>query len=190
MIGTDASSWGLGAWISIDGRVIEYFVSARTELDSSRFGYPIGSLDGQQIWECLAILVAVDLWHAMWSQRRIVLKITGDNVTALTLLVKLRPNGPKMAIIARELALKLATMSFPPDAIHTPGIAHVAADRLSRVFDPDGIGVADKSLHHILSQASEAKAPRRDDKWYKAHTLDSTSEEVSEDWGESWCGPA
>ena len=187
-VGIERSGIPIIADISIDGVVQSFFVSKLTELDTNRYGFSIGSPDGQQIWECLAILVAVDLWHSIWAQNRIVLQITSDNVTALTLLVKLRPNGPKMAIVARELALKLAIMSFPPEAVHTPGRAHVAADRLSRVFDPDGSGIVDKSIHHSLSQATEAKAPIRDNKWYKASTIDSTSDEVCEDWGESWCG--
>ena len=47
-----------------------------------------GDSDGQQLWECLAIVVAVDLWRSIWSQSRIVLKGKGDNVTALTILIK------------------------------------------------------------------------------------------------------
>ena len=71
------------------------------------------------------------LRHSFWSQTRIILKVKGDNVTALTLLIKMRPSGPTMAIIARELALRLVELSFPPDATRTPGVAHVIADRLS-----------------------------------------------------------
>ncbi len=78
----------------------------------------------------MAILVAMNIWHAKWAQQRVVLKTKGDNVAALTILVEMRPCGPTMAIIARELALRLAVLSFPPDAVHTPGGAHVLAGRL------------------------------------------------------------
>ena len=98
------------------------------------FNMPIGSADGQQLWECLAILVAIDMWSKLWNQQRIILKVRSDNVGALTLLLKMRPANATIAIVARELALRLADLSFPPDAMHTPGVAHVLADRLSRVF--------------------------------------------------------
>ena len=38
----------------------------------------------------------------------------------------------KLAIAARELALRLVDLSFPPVAEHTPGLSHVCADMLSR----------------------------------------------------------
>lgn len=43
-------------------------------------------------------------------QSRIVLKVKGDNVAALTLLVKMRPNGPNVATIACELAFRLVEL--------------------------------------------------------------------------------
>ena len=78
-----------------------------------------------------------------------VLKIRGDNVGALFLVVKMRPANAKQAIIARELALRFVELSFPPDAIHTPGIAHVAADELSRVYAPKGSGIVNNSIHPL-----------------------------------------
>ena len=188
-IGTDASPWGLGGWLSVGGKVTSYFASKLTADDERRYGHAIANADGQQIWECLAILVAVDLWHEAWAQQRIVLKIKGDNVTALTLLIKMRPKGPKMAIIARELALRLAVLSFPPDAIHTPGIAHIAADALSRVYAPGGPGHVSPSLHHSLSGAVEAIAAPRVDAWYTADIHDSADASAGGDseW-EPWYG--
>ena len=101
-------------------------------------GVERGTSIGQQVWECLAVLIAVDLWSYFCRQDRIQLKVRGDNVTALTLLIKMRPdkNSPAMGIIARELALRLVELSSPPEAVHTPGVAHVIADRLSRVHAP------------------------------------------------------
>ena len=98
--------------------------------DVALYGFAVGDSDGQQLWEALAILVAVDIWSPIWSQQRIVLSVKGDNVGALTLLVKMRPSGPMMGIIARELALRLAQLPFPPEATHTPGVAHIIADKL------------------------------------------------------------
>ena len=50
-IGTDASPWGLGGWISLNGKVLEFFACPVTQADVDRYGHPIGSADGQQIWE-------------------------------------------------------------------------------------------------------------------------------------------
>ena len=97
-----------------------------------------------------------------------VLKIRGDNVGALFMVIKMRPPDPKHAIIAREMALRLAKLSFPPDAIHTPGIAHVLADRLSRVYMPGESGRVDSSIHLALAQSEIATVPERNSDWYKA----------------------
>ena len=123
------------------------------------------------MWECLAVLIAVDLWSFLWRQDRIQLKVRGDNVTALTLLIKMRPDkdSPAMGMIARELALRLAELSFPPEVIHTPGVAHVIADKLSRVHAPGGTGVVDNSIHFTLEHAQLSAPPARDAKWYKAY---------------------
>ena len=77
------------------------------------------------MWECLAVLVALDRWSTRWNDARINLQVRSDNVTALTTLVMMRPGSPNIAIIAREIGLRLVEFSFPPDAMHTPGIAHI-----------------------------------------------------------------
>ena len=133
------------------------------------FGIPIGTAVGQQLWECLAVLVAVDIWTHLWKQSRIILKVWGDNVGALTLVVKMRPPTPTIAIVARELALRLVELSFPPDAEHTPGVAHVIADRLSRVHAPGGSGVVDSSIHPALANAQRTDTPKRSPDWYRAY---------------------
>ena len=87
----------------------------------------------------------------------------------LTLLTKMRTkaDSPELAIVARELALRLADLSFPPDAEHTPGAGHILADRLSRVFSPDGKGALTPDLHPALLTALAVTAPERDETFYK-----------------------
>ena len=92
------------------------------------------------------------------------MKVTGDNIGALTLLIKMRPASPAIAIFARELALRLVELSVPPDAVHTLGIAHVIADKLSRMHAPGG----SKELHPALRDATQTKVPERDAVWYRA----------------------
>ena len=127
-----------------------------------------GAPRGQQLWESLAILVAIDIWASHWAQSRVVLKVRGDNVGALTLLVNMRPANAKQAIIARELEPRLVKLSFPPDAVHTPGIAHVVADKLSRVFGPECAGVVNNKINLALEHATETQAPSRNSEWYPA----------------------
>ena len=120
------------------------------------------------MWEALAVLVAVVLWSSTWKQERIILKVKSDNVTALTLLTKLRTkkDSPGLAVIARELALRLVDLSFPPDADHVAGASHVFADALSRVFAPTGKGILTPDLHPAMAHAKVAIAPVRDDTFY------------------------
>ena len=74
-----------------------------------------------------------------------------------------------MGIIARELALRLVELSFPHEAVHTPGVAHVIAGKLSRVRAFGGTGVVDKSIHYALEHAKLSEPPARNAKWYKAY---------------------
>jgi hypothetical protein len=165
-IGTDASPWGMGGWLSYNGTVTHYFSCPVTTDDASIYGHPIGCSTGQQVWECLAVLIGVSIWSKEWRHDRINLKVRGDNVGALTLLLKLRPSSMAQAIVARELALHLIEVSFPPEAVHTPGISHVLADRLSRVHAPGGSQEVHINLHPALRKAARTTVPERPRQWY------------------------
>lgn len=82
-------------------------------------------------------------------------------------MTKLRPPSPTLAIIARELALRLVELSFPPDAQHIPGVGGIFADELSRVFSPTGKEVLTPDLHPAMATAQVAKAPVRDSSFYR-----------------------
>ena len=97
------------------------------------------------------------------------LTVKSDNVAALTLLTKMRPSAAHddtgnrilsatMAVVARELALRLVHLSFPPDAVHTPGVGHIIADRLMRVHSPDGSG---GELKHLPPHSTMLTRMRR-----------------------------
>ena len=170
-IGTDASPWGMEGWATVNGQIKYFFACPIDAQDVDMLGTSTGTSSGQQVCGRLAVLVAVDLWSSMWKQDRIQLKVRGDNVTALTLLIKMRPDkdSPAMGIIARELALRLVELSFPPEAVHTPGVAHVIADSLSRIHAPGGSGVVSKDAHPALQQAELSALPTRDSAWYRAY---------------------
>jgi hypothetical protein len=166
-IGTDASPWGLGGWLSVNGRITHYYHSPVTADDKAIFSLKDGGCEGQQLLEGLAILVAIRIWEDKILTRRISLKVRGDNIGALTLLIKMRPHSAQQAIIARELALAVSGAAFPPDVEHTPGIAHKVADGLSRLEDPShqGKGILE---HPALRNAVRTTAPPRHRQWYRA----------------------
>ena len=91
-----------------------------------------------------------------------------------------------MAIIARELALRLAAQSFPPDAVHTPGVGHKIADALSRVYAPGQTGTADHTTHPMLAGATRATTPVRDDTFYRAMLQEPAFYKIPKAEGEDW----
>lgn len=119
-IGSDVSPFGLGGWISRDGSIFELFASPITPDDGCIFGIVSTDSKGQQLWECLARLVALRLWLPLWSDHRLNLPVRGDNVGALALLLKMRPHDASHAVIARELAVVLIQAPFFLEVIHTP----------------------------------------------------------------------
>ena len=163
-IGADASPYGLGGWIAKHGQLLEYFHGALTPQDAAMFQHRLGHCGGQQTWECLANLVAARRWENAISNRRVSLRVRGDNVGALTLVVKMRAGNAQQAIIARELALICSRAAFPPSVLHTPGIAHKIADMLSRVHDPKG----KKLSHPALGKAKRVAVDEHNPGWYRA----------------------
>ena len=166
-LGTDASPWGLGGWMSRDGVITHYFSSPVSNFDLSLFNLTRGSCEAQQTLECLAILVAVRAWLPRCTDR-VQIKVRSDNIGALTLAIKMRPHTAAQAIIARELALSFVGFSFLPGVYHTPGIAHVIADKLSRLDDPGCTNAADIVNHPALQQAVRTNVKERDVHYYRA----------------------
>ena len=124
------------------------------------------------------MLVAIDLWGSNCLLERVVLSVKSENVSALTLLTKMCPlaahdeQGNRvpnmtMAVVARELAMRLVHMSFPPDAVHMPGVGHIIADRLSRAFSPTVEPCELRLFHPALMHAAEDEAPPRLEHWYR-----------------------
>ena len=88
-------------------------------------------------------------------------------MAALTLLTKMRPPSPTIAVVARGLVMRLVDLSFPPDAEHTPGIGHVLADRLSRAYAPIGSGKISSDLRPALAASHETTSLGRAKAWYR-----------------------
>ena len=159
----DASPWGLGGILLVSGTCKEHFSSALTVLDETLFMQVRGSADGQQAWECLAALVALRQWRHVWGQRSLTLRVKGDSMTMLSLIVNLRPSTPQLGLIGMEIAMEYAQAVFVPVlAEHTPGVANIAADMLSRQPQP-GYQYAQ---HPMLQNSFGREVPVRDRSYY------------------------
>ena len=104
------------------------------------------------------------------SEKRVQLApvVRGDNVGALSMVLKMRPRTQKMAIVAREIALCLVHYSFLPAVYHTPGVAHVIADALSRMYDPAKPEAREVLRHPALADAVFTEMPIRTPEYYRA----------------------
>ena len=133
-ITTDASPWGLGAWLSLNGKPLSWFAIPVTESDCAVLNRQIGSHESQQAFEALVLLVAVRVWQRLWQTKRICLAVRSDNVGALSVLSAFRGKGHALNIVARELALVLGTYEHAPAFIeHIPGVANSTADVVTAI---------------------------------------------------------
>ena len=164
-ITTDASPWGLGGFIEVQGKIVSFFADAISTHDVEIFNVSAGTCEGQQVWEALAILQALRVWKHFWRTTRARLEVRADNVAALTLVMKMKAKGDGMNLIARELALDIGSAAFRPNVVaHTPGIANVTADQLSRKFMPDVVFTLPKALDNV----EEVHLPLRTKEFYKS----------------------
>ena len=80
------------------------------------------------------------------------------------MVTKMQPHSASLGIVARELALDITDAMYEPQlASHTPGVANVAADALSRRYEP---GFA-YSLPSVLEHSTEVSPPARDSTWWR-----------------------
>ena len=171
-ITTDASPWGLGGHLGIGDNVLAYFSSPVSKHDETILGITIGSPNGQQILEALALLVALRLWRRYWSTRGVHLQVKGDSVSTLTLVHKLRTKVASvgLSLIARELALEFGNCSYKPRWLtHIAGISNSLADMLSREHQPGSKFQLPGQLRH----ARQETVPIRDRNFYVTLTAAS-----------------
>ena len=158
-ITTDASPYGIGGFICIDGQPVEYYAAPTTEDDANVLGVPFThDSKCQQAFEALALLVALRLWRHHWAHVRCVVHVQSDNMAALSTICKMQTSSHALGIIAREIALDTADEIYEPQiASHVPGIANVVADTLSRRFDPAKVYSVPPPLAHAVEVQPEAR---------------------------------
>ncbi len=174
----DASPWGLGAYLLVDGSVASWYSCPLTPQDGEVLRTPVGSSSGQQVWEALNRLVALRLWASRWHSHRVTLEVRADNVTALTMVATMRGRGWAVNTIAREVALDFAQAAFRPAVCaHVAGVSLSIADALSRRDQPTSGSSSSLSLPSAapgwqlpteLSPAAEAHPPPRPATWHRA----------------------
>ena len=82
----------------------------------------------------------------------------------------MQPKSSALSIVAREIALVIASGAYPPDfAEHIPGITNKVADELSRFTELGSSFV----LLDCLNDAKYIKPHIRDDSWWKTKRADS-----------------
>ena len=172
---TDASPWGIGGLLAMNDTPVEYFCDGLSGFDLELADADRGSPDGQQVWEALALLVALRLWRSRWLKRGVCLRLGSDSVSALSLLIKLRakPKARGLGRIARELALDFSRCSYRPKWFeHIPGVSNVISDVLSRKYQPG------KSfrLPAALKHATETSVPPRDKSFLLCESAASSAE--------------
>jgi hypothetical protein len=167
VIGGDASPWGFGSWIAVDGVIKQYYSIGISRHDLTLCGHEEGSHEGQQTWEALNLLIALRVWKSWWQAVRVTLHVRADNISAPRLVSTLRAPARNLRIIGREMALDLGDGSFAPDwTVHVPGVAHEIADALSRQFQP-GVSF---TLPAELAAAAEVFPPPRPLSWWRSLT--------------------
>ena len=160
----DASPYGMGAYLTENGKVVEFFAIPISPEDEQILGVQAGGCEGQQVWECLAGLIALRQWSPRWKHSRVHLHLRGDNVASLVMFSTLKTHSKQLSLIAREFALDLGTAAFRPEVVqHVPGISNVVADQLSRRFEPG----RKFELHPSLLKARAIIPPPRSKTWWK-----------------------
>ena len=142
----DASPWGMGAVLLVDGVRTAWMASEWTDYDYEVLDTVAGP-EGQDLFEALALLVAMRTWVPMWSEIPTTIVVQSDSLAALGSAAKLGSSIPHMNLIVRELALEFAEGTFEVELYgHVPGHLNVEADALSRLTDPNQAKVVPESL--------------------------------------------
>ena len=141
----DASPWGAGGFLVVDGKFVSRFAVKFDDVDEKAIGIQFGDSASQQVAEALAVLLGVRAWLSIWLKRLPILEVKSDSV-AMTMVASMHTRSPQVAVVARELALTLSESCVRPQVVkHTPGVANKLADILSRRFQP--------GVHFVVPQA-------------------------------------
>ena len=161
----DASPWGLGMLLAdrCSGMVLESAATSVDRDDEEALGITKGDCSAQGALECLAVLVAVKLWHRRFTEAPMQLHVRSDSVVALAMMARLASSSAAINFLGAELALELEmTCISEVVPLHIPGALNTCADYLSRLDAPGGpSGTAPPPLVHAKDRSARAALPRR-----------------------------
>ena len=160
-VATDASPWGIGGILVLDGTPVQYFSDIINIDDCTRFRAKIGDSAFNTLWEALAMLIAIRLW--LPENPSLDLQVRGDNLSALASLLKLKAKDPLLNSVAREIALDIAEGMYEVNLLeHIPGIANQVPDALSRLNCPEPA-----EFPMVLTGARHSEAPVREHSFWR-----------------------
>ena len=131
----DASPWGGGAILMVDGKVLQYWWCVWKPRDAAHLDVRPALPAHQTFWEALSLLISMITWQEYFRDNNVVL-IIGDNVPSLQNSLDLKGKRSLMAI-SREIAWRRARFAWAYDVGHLPSEHNIAPDCLSRQSGPD-----------------------------------------------------
>ena len=132
---TDASPYGLGALLLINGRVTRAMSSKITKEDAEQLGFSevYGTSSSQGIVETFAVLVAMKLWTPELKSCRVTLQVEADSMVALAMTKRMARSSTTLNYLGAEMAVQCELAHIERlQGVHVPGAANVEADYLSR----------------------------------------------------------
>ena len=132
---TDASPYGLGALLLINGRVTRAMSSKITKEDAEQLGFSevYGTSSSQGIVETFAVLVAMKLWTPELKSCRVTLQVEADSMVALAMTKRMAHSSTTLNYLGAEMAVPCELAHIERlQGVHVPGAANVEADYLSR----------------------------------------------------------
>ena len=167
----DACTTGFGGFITINNEAKEYTYGEFTQQDVEVLGITNEQSRAQQGFEALALLIMLRLWLWHLTEKRVKIRVRGDNLGALSLLCRMQPKSSSLQLIAREIALEVGQCAYAPDFIeHIPGITNTVADTLSMYRE-----LGDKFvLPEALRDAVYVEPPVRNESWWRTKRATSS----------------
>ena len=158
----DASPFGFGGALYEEGRPVAFFHDIIDDHDQRIHHHKRGDHKGQQVWECLVVLIALRVWKDRWVKRRSSITIRSDNMSALALACRLKTSAASR-LIGKEIAMVYTSAAFEPKVVeHISGITNTVADALSRIGDGSGAFEVPDELAHLV----KTPVPVRDESFY------------------------
>ena len=169
----DGSPWGMRGLLQDSGRVVATFYDRVTPEDVARLGVVIGDPAYQTVLEGVAILVALRVFApiATWAGGTLAaLHVRSDSKGALGAAVKgASTSDPVLNLVGQEIAYDQAVGDYRVELYeHTPGVANIGPDFLSRMFAP---GASSRKEPEYLVPVDAVDVPARTAEWWRTWDL-------------------